>query len=284
MQRRATTAYVLLFLVLGAGSYGLIATAEQPEISFDDPDHRLSAGDGFAVGDREYTLASLSVEEEGDGHGGTSVTYAARLTWTNDSARYSETWAEGDTATVDGFEGEVRVPNESDPSEFSLVEPVNRTAILRDDPNADNETVTRNGEPFVVVTEDNETRLVAAEEYFPAPERRTIEEGAQVDYAGNRTTVGNVTADGVPVSWTAPRTNELSLPHEANVTLAGEQFFVYYVSDSELVLESDYSVYDRQTDQMAQQDRLTSGLWGISILSGLTAVVLVGMAFLPSRY
>ncbi len=284
MQRRAATAYVLLFLVLGAGSYGLIATAEQPEVSFDDPDHRLSAGDQFSVDDREYTVADLSVEEESDGHGGTSVTYAATLRWTDDSARYTETWAEGDTVTVDGFEGEVAVPNESDPREFSLVDPVNRTAILRDDPNADNETVTRNDESFVVVTEGDQARLVAAAEYFPAPERRTIAEDTALDYAGNRTAVGNVTSDGVSVSWTASRTNEVSLPHEANVTLAGQQFFVYYVSDSALVLESDYAVYDRQTDQMAEQSRITNGLWGISILSGLTAVVLVGMAFLPSRY
>ena len=284
MQRRAATAYVLLFLVIGAGSYGLIATAEQPEVSFDDPEHRLSAGDQFSVDGRQYTVADVRVEEEGDGHGGTSVTYASTLRWTNDSARYTETWAEGDTVTVDGFEGEVRVPNESDPREFSLVDPVNRTAILRDDPNADNETVTRNGEAFVVVTEEGETRLVAASTYFPAPERQTIAAGTRVDYAGNRTTVGNVTSDGVPVSWIAPRTDELSLSHESNVTLAGQQFFVYFTGDSTVVLESDYAVYDRQTEEMAQQTRITNGLWGVSILSGLTAAVLVGMAFLPSRY
>jgi hypothetical protein len=285
MQRRAATAYVLLFLVLGAGSYGLVATAEQPEVTFDDPDHRLSSGDRFAVGDRQYTVTAVTAEEESGGHGGgTSVTYSGSLAWTDDSASYTETWAPGDTVTANGFEGEVSVANTSDPDEFALVEPVNRTAILRADPAADNQTVTRNGEAFVVLTDGDETRLVPASEYFPEPERRTFAEGDRLEYAGNRTTVGNVTSSGVPVSWTAPRTNTVELSNRANVTLAGQQFFVFFVSDQEVVLESDYSVYERQTEAMAEQTRVENGLWGISILSGVSVVLLVGMAFLPSRY
>jgi hypothetical protein len=284
MQRRAATAYVLLFLVLGAGSYGLIATAEQPEVTFDDPEHRLSSGDQFAVDGRQYTVTAVTAEEESGGHGGgTSVTYSGSLQWTNDSATYTETWAPGDTVTADGFEGEVSVANTSDPDEFTLVEPINRTAILQADPAADNETVTRNGEAFVVLTEGNETRLVPASEYFPTPERRTFAEGDRVEYAGNQTTVGNVTSE-VPVSWTASRTNTVELANRANVTLAGQQFFVFFVNDQQVVLESDYSVYERQTEAMAEQTRVQNGLWGISILSGVSMVLLVGMAFLPSRY
>jgi hypothetical protein len=285
MQRRAATAFVLLFLVLGAGSYGLIATAQEPHVTFEDPDHRLSTGDRFTVDNRQYTVTSVTAEEEGGGHGGgTSVTYSGALQWTNDSATYTETWESGTVVAADGFEGNLTVPNESDPSQFTLVEEVNRTAILRDDSNADNETVTRNGEAFVVLTEGNETTLVPASEYFPEPETRTFDEGETIDYAGNQTTVGNVTGSEVPVSWTASRTNTVELSNEANVTLAGQQFFVYFVSDSEVVLESDYSVYASQTAEIDQYTRLQNGLWGISILSGVTAILLVGMAFMPSRY
>lgn len=285
MQRRAATAFVLLFLVLGAGSYGLIATAQQPHVTFEDPAYRLSAGEQFTLDGRQYTVSSITAEKEGGGHGGSvSVTYSGALQWTNDSATRTETWKPGTVVTAAGFEGNVTVPNESDPSGFALVEEINRTAILRDDPNADNETITRNGQEYVAVTEGNVTRLVPADEYFPEPEVRKFSEGDTFDYAGNRTAVGNVTQKGVPVSWTSPLTNTVELSNEANVTIAGQEFFVYFVSDSEVVLVSDHSVYARQVAEIEQYNTLQNGLWGISILSGVTAVMLVGMAFLPSRY
>lgn len=285
MQRRAATAFVLLFLVLGAGSYGLIATAQQPQVAFEDPEHRLSVGDQLTVDNRQYTVSSLSAQEEGGDHGGgTTVTYSGALEWTNDSATYTETWATGDVVTADGFEGNVTVENTTDPDRFTLVEPIDRSAVLANDSAADNETVTRDGEEFVVVTEGNETRLVPAGEYFPDPETRMLSEGGTVDYAGNQTTVGNVTRSEVPVSWTAPRTNTVELSNEANVTLADQTFFVYFTSDSEVVLESSYSVYASQTAQIADFTRIQNGLWGISILSGVSAVMLIGMAFMPSRY
>ena len=285
MQRRAATAFVLLFLLLGVGSYGLIATAQQPQVSFDDPEHRLSVGDQLTVDGRQYTVASLSAQEEGGDHGGsTTVTYSGAVEWTNDSATYTETWAPGDVVTADGFEGTVTVENATDPDRVTLVEPVDRSAILANDSAADNQTVTRTGEEFVVVTEGDETRLVPAGEYFPDPETRTFSEGDTVGYAGNQTTVGNVTQSEVPVSWTAPRTNTVELSNKANVTLAGQTFFVYYTSDSEVVLESDYSVYASQTAEMADYTRVENGLWGISILSGVSVVMLIGMAFMPSRY
>jgi hypothetical protein len=279
MQRRAAIAYVLLFLVLGVGSYGLIATAQQPTVTFQDADHRLSAGDRFAVDDRQYTVTDVTAEEE-EGE----TTYSGALEWTNDSATYTESWESGSVVNASGFEGNLTIANESDPSGFTLVEEINRTAILQEDPNADNETVTRNGEDYVVVTEGNETRLVAVDEYFPEPETRTFSEGDSIDYAGNQTTVGNVTRSEVPVSWTAPRTNTVELSNAGNVTLHGQQYFVYFVSDSEVVLESDYSVYAEQTAEIDQYTTLQNGLWGVSILSGVSAVLLIGMAFLPSRY
>lgn len=56
MQRRAATAYVLLFVALAAGSYGLVVTARPPEVTFESPEHRLSTGDRFTVDDRSTRL------------------------------------------------------------------------------------------------------------------------------------------------------------------------------------------------------------------------------------
>lgn len=100
MQRRAAAAYVALFLVVAAGSYALIATGQGPTVSVEEPDHEFRAGDTLTVDGREYTVRSVEVtESEGGGHGGGGgKSYAAELAWTNESARYTESY--GRNATV----------------------------------------------------------------------------------------------------------------------------------------------------------------------------------------
>ncbi|MFB6303941.1 MAG: hypothetical protein ABEH47_02145 [Haloferacaceae archaeon] len=281
MQRRAAAIYAVVFLLIGTASYTLIATAERPHVSFEDPEHELSQGDEFQVGERTYTVASLSAEKSGGGGG---VTYSGELQWTNQSAKHTQTWEDGATVTFQGEEYVVRTRNGTDPSRFALERTQNRTAILQQDPNADNSTVTRNGEEYVVVTENDTSRLVPADEYFPEPERTQFREGQQVQYKGNATTFADVGNASVTLTWTGPRTNSVELAHEANVTLSGQQFFVYFVDDSTVVLESDYSVYERQTEEIAQFTKHRNGLWGVTIVSGFAVFLLMGMAYLPSRY
>ncbi|MFB6280962.1 MAG: hypothetical protein ABEH40_02970 [Haloferacaceae archaeon] len=288
MQRRAAAIYAVVFVLIGTASYTLIATAERPHVSLESPEHELSQGDTARIDGRTYTVSSITAESSGGGGGhgggGGGVTRAGELTWTNQSARYTRSWEGGATVTLDGEEYVVRIPNASDPASFALERAQNRTAILRADPAADNETVTRDGEEFVVVTENGTSRLVPAEEYFPAPERTRYREGDEVQYRGNATTVASVTDASVTLAWTAPRTNAVELTNEANVTLGGQQYFVYFPDNSTVLLESDYSAYARD---VAEIDRFTehrNGLWGVTTLSGAAAVLLVGMAFLPSRY
>ncbi|MFB6161286.1 MAG: hypothetical protein ABEJ61_08950 [Haloferacaceae archaeon] len=287
MQRRAAAIYVAIFLLIGGASYALVATAERPHVQFSDPEQRLAQGDQFTVDGRQYTVASVTAESSGGGGGhggGGGVTHAATLEWTNESARYTRTWGHNTTVTVGGEQRRVVVPNESDPSSFALETVQNRSAILQSDPNADNETVTRNGREYVVVTENETSRLVPASEYFPEPERTRYTEGQQFDYGGNRTTVGNVTAGTVPITWNAPRTNPVELSNEANVTLNGQQYFVYFPDNSTVLLEADYGVYERQVQAIEEFDQTRNGLRGVAMLSGFVVVLLTGMAYLPSRY
>ena len=65
MQRRAAAIYVALFVLIGAASYSLIATAQQPTVEFDNPTYELSQGDQLDVGGQTYTVASVS-ETGGD--------------------------------------------------------------------------------------------------------------------------------------------------------------------------------------------------------------------------
>lgn len=288
MQRRAAAIYAVVFVLIGTASYSLIATAERPHVSLENPEHELGQGDSFEVNGRTYTVASITAEKSGGGGhgggGGGAVTREGALEWTNRSARHTTTWEDGATVTVDGTAYVVRTPNASDPSSFALERTQNRTAILADDPAADDELVTRDGEEFVVVTENGTSRLVPADRYFPEPERTRYSEGDEVQYRGNATTVARVTNASVVLEWTAPRTNTVELTNEANVTLAGQQYFVYFPDNSTVQLESDISAY---RSDVAEIDRFVThrnGLWGVTTLSGAVAVLLVGMAFLPSRY
>jgi len=288
MQRRAAAIYVAFFIVLGAASYSVIATASTPTIGFENPDHRLSEGDQFSVDDRQYTVSSISTETSsgggGHGGGGETVTHSGQVSWTNDSARYTQTWDADSTVTYDGETYRVAVGSGDDPTTFELVEAVNRTAILQNDPAVENQTVTVNGTEYVVSESNGSRTLTPTSEYFPTPASTQYSEGDTVQYQGNATTVDEVTSSGATLAWTAPRTNTVELGHQGNVTLNGQQFFAYYTDDTTVVLESDYGVYEEQTEEIDTYHQHTNGLWGVSIVSFVTAIMLLGMAYMPSRY
>jgi len=287
MQRRAAAIYVAFFIVLGAASYSVIATATAPTVEFDNPDHRLSHGDEFSVDDRTYTVTTISAEtsDGGGGHGGgAEVTRSGQVSWTNDSARHTRTWEHEANVTYDGEEYQVLVEEADDPTAFRLQERINRSAILQDDPAVRNELVTVNGTEYVVRESGDNRSLTPASEYFPEPASTQYSEGDSLQFQGNATTVASVSSDGATLAWTAPRTNTVDVGNEANVTLNGQQYFAYFPDNSTLVLESDYGVYDRQTSEIDTYHDHVNGLWGVSIVSFATAILLLGMAYMPSRY
>lgn len=287
MQRRAAAVYVVFFLVIGAASYSLIATAQSPTIQFQNPEHRLAQGDQFTVGEQTYTVSNVQETEESGGHGGgTKIVRSGELSWVNQSARYTATWQNNSTTTLQETNYRVLIePEAGGPSSFTLREEINRTAILLDDPNADEDLVMHNGEENVVITENNETRLVPASEYFPDPETRTLNQGQTIDYQGNQTTVDAVTNSSVTLAWTAPKENTLSLRDQSNVTLSGGQtYLAFFPSGEEVILTQDYETYNRQTENIESYHEHVNGLWGVSILSALSIVFLVGFAYMPSRY
>jgi hypothetical protein len=287
MQRRAAAISAVVFILLAAGSYSLIATAETPTLEFEEPTFEGSAGDEVTVDGRTYTVQGIDAQVTGGGHGSAgTLSRSGTLAWTNESGRYTVTWENGSTVELDNESLTVAVENASEPTEFALVEQINRTAILADDPNADAETVTQDGVEYVVVTEGDRRTLVPAAEYFPDPDRTTYAEGDTVQFQGNRTTVSSVTAEGATLAWTGPKTTTLSLSDEGNVTLGpnDRQFLAHFPDNETLVLTDDYESYRAQQDQMADFTRFKNGFWGVSIVSGVSAVLLIGLAYMPSRY
>jgi hypothetical protein len=290
MQRRAAAIYVAFFLVVGTASYSLIATAQEPAIGFENPEHTLEQGDSFSIDGQQYTATEVSTEvEESGGGGGHSgpvtreVVHSATIAWTNESALYTQTWENGSTVTYDDDEWVVVIPNASDPSSFTLRESIDRAGILANDTDADNETVTRDGREFVIVTENGSSTLVPASDYFRTPETQQVSEGDSFELSGNETRV-DVTSEDVTFSWNAPRRNTIQLADQTNATLSGQTYLAFFATNTSVVLTQDFESYRAQTNDIDEFHEQKNGLWGVTILSGASIVFLIGLAFLPSRY
>jgi hypothetical protein len=278
MQRRAVAIYVTLFLVIGVGSYTLVTTGQQPSISFDDPEHSLSEGDTLTVNERTYTVSSLDALTS-DG-----VTREATFSWTNESARQTAELENGTVVPYQNDEYVVLTPESENETTFTLREDVNRTAILQDDPNAENELATQDGQKYVVVTENGSRTLVEPSEYFPAPDTEEVATGDQFSYEGNQTTVATVGTETVTLEWFGPEQNTVTATSEANVTLNGQQYVAFMPNNETVQLVSDYDAYQNEVAAIDSYNQRTSGLWGVTILSGATIAFLMMLAFLPSRY
>lgn len=290
MQRRAVAVYAAFFLIIAAGSYTLLATAEKPTVTLEDPDYQLSENETFTVGGQEYTVTSIeeTTEEEGGDHGG-SATEVTVVTGTIESVdsdvQVTETWANEDTVEIDGTEWQVLIDTEAEnQTSFTFQEVVDRQAILENDPEA-NETVEVGGQEYVVVTTSGEEDLVAADEYFPAPATVTYSTGESFTYNNQTVTVDEITADGVTVSWTEDQTNTNELTHEEMVELAdGNEYLVFFSDSSAMMLTADTTSYEAQIEAQHQfSDRLT-GFRYVIFTSILFAFSLIAFAFLPSRY
>lgn len=273
MQRRAAAVYVTLFLVIAAGSYAFIGAAQQPAVGLDEPDRSLTLGEErnwttFSVGGRTYNLTSV---------GGGS----AEASWTNESARYTAQWDNNTTVEFQGTTYRALVPNRTDPSSVTLREVQNLTE--------NTSTVTHNGTEMVVVTRNGSQQLVPVEEYkrqqFGAPQTRNFSEGDTVQYRNNSTTVGNITNSAVPLSWTAPQTNSVSFEQGQTVDLGPNDrtFVAHFPDGNTLQLSTDVDAYRDQQAAVDEFNERIAGLWGVSILSFLTATLLAGLAYLPVR-
>ena len=285
MQRRAVAVYVALFVLIVGGAGVLTATADSPEIGFENPDFEVSAGDPIEVDGEEYVVAEIAeVSEGGGGHGGggggTSIVATIER---NVTVEQSEAWANGSTVQVDDREWRVEIAGE-DPSEFTLVAVLDRQAILEADPQADNETVERDDGEYVVVTEDGESTLVPAEEYFPAPEERSHAAGDSLEYNDRTVTVDEVTTGQAVLVWEATETESVEIAEEATVTIGETDFVAHFPDASTMQLSSDMEAYEAQVAQIEQFQQYNSGLTRVLVLALLSSLLLLGAAFLPSRY
>ncbi|WP_066412833.1 hypothetical protein [Halorubrum aethiopicum] len=284
MQRRAVAVYVAFFLLVGSATGVLVTTAQTPGISFENPDYDLSSGDSFEVDGNEYTVAAITeTEEGGGGHGGSVTTTITATVERNRTAEASESWANGSSVTLDGGEWSVRISGD-DPSSFTLVEVLDRTAILEEDPNADNETIERDGEEYVVVTENGESRLVPANEYFPEPAERSYAVDDEFAYGDRTVTVDSVSSDAAVVVWMTTETVSTEIAQNSRVTIGDTEFVAHFEDASTLTLSTDFESFEAQQAAIDRHETRSDGLWRVMIVSLLSSGLFLAMAFMPSRY
>ncbi|SDF40131.1 hypothetical protein [Halorientalis regularis] len=276
MQRRAAAIYFVLFLAIGAGSFGYISVvdAQRPEI--DVQGQELGDGDTLRIGDRIY-VASVS---EGSGE----------LAWTNQSALATASLENNATTTYNNQSWTVVIENRTDVSEFDLREELNVSAILLDDPAVENETATFQGDEYVVypANETADRELVRLDEYLPAPETRTFTVGDEYEYVAEEdgqvtATVTNVTTSAAELTWTSPQENTISLSEGGNVTLGGTQYVAHFPDNSTVILSENVDGYLEDVERQDYFTERKNGLWGIVYVSLGAAIILLGAAYLPVK-
>ncbi|MDS0280490.1 hypothetical protein [Haloarcula onubensis] len=285
MQRRAAAAYFLFFLVVSVAAYAYIGVAEsqRPEVQLDGQE--LTNDSTFTTGGQTYTVSNIHMSGGGGGHGGGGGSMAADLSWTNNSSQYTATIEAGSTTTLDNTTYNVSI--DSATSTLTLTAQQNVTQLLRADPAVENSLATQNGTDYVVYRQNDTLRPLS--EWLPAPETRTYTTGDQYTYQAESgtqtTTITNVTNSSATVEWTAPRERQVELGEGGNVTLADGQYFAHF-PDHSTVQVVGVDQYPQYQETLAAQDYFherKNGLWGVSILSGIASVLMLGMAYLPNR-
>ena len=275
MQGRAAAVYGLVFLLVAAGAYGFVTVAEAPEPSMENPDVTFSGtGDNETIGERTYRL---------DSFGSQRGQPTATLIWTDEDARATESWthaAEPGGTTVTTAENVtywVRIPQDADTGSFTLLETPDEDS---------NVSVFIQDEQWIVNDDGNYTDL----EDYDGFERVEVENGSTLSIGtGNDTRdvrVEEVTNESVTVSWNQPAENEVSLRQTSVKELESGNVTAHFPEDGSLEVATDEETIDDYLQQHEDQTDFETRMDGLkmsAVLSLVSFVLLIGMAFLPRK-
>jgi hypothetical protein len=246
----------------------------------------LAEGDTVTFNGSDATVSIPDVESPSnfslvrEGEAAATLAFNDTLAYRGNATTVTAITAE-EVRLVWGENYRVLVPNESDPTSFRMVQQFNVSARLAADPVVENETITRaDGQRYVVFAANGSTQPLG--EYLPAADVGQLGEGDTMTVSGNETTVADVTPSGVVVEWTAPRTTTVSFANAENVTLNDQRFVAHFEGES-VLLSSDPAAYQQQLARQDYFHERQNGLWGVTLLSGIAAMFIVGLAYLPVR-
>ncbi|WP_331234777.1 hypothetical protein [Natronorarus salvus] len=314
MQRRAAAAYTALFLVIAVVAGGIYATAEAPEVTVDDPDYELVEGDEFEHDGTTYTLnetadgeATFEVFEPEHEYteswaNGTMIEYEEGMYLVSldpptvilgEIVDMDEEAVEDEEAEEEDAEADEEAEDETE-AEDEEAETDDADAEETDDAEADDEDAEAE-EEAEAEDEDAEADEEEADEDAPEEgepvdeedveigEELTFEEGDTVEYQGNETTIAEVTDDEATLVWTGERTSTESVDSGENLTVGEEEELRVHIEGDTVQLTSDHASYDEQEDAIAAYEQRIDGITWVIVLSMLTVVILLSLAYLPVR-
>lgn len=309
MQFRAGAFYIVLFLVVAAGAYGVIAVAEAPEATVDeaDADYVLSVGDEFEVNGQVYNVTDLaedsgtleSIEEdvtlEQEWEDGDTVMLEEDSEYTlsinqpeddeeaeDENGDEAEEDENGDEAADDAEEengDEAADDAEAQPTSFTLTEDYDEDEY---------ETVEREDGIYVVVEEDGSESLIHIDD-FDEIDSQTYELGDSIEYYSQDDDemidgeVADITTETVTVEYIGDEVTETDLEQGQTVTLNGEEFVAYFPGTEEVYLSSNVQEFQQQQAEVEYHHERIGGFWWVIGLSMITAVFIAGLAFMPVR-
>ncbi|QKY20761.1 hypothetical protein B4589_010375 [Halolamina sp. CBA1230] len=127
------------------------------------------------------------------------------------------------------------------------------------------------------------------------PGEDAYQQGDEFSVGGQTYTVASVNSseeDGetsyeATIEWNNESQNgtqSATVAQHENVTLGEQTYFAHFESGDEVILSDNFDALRQHEASVAQYEEQTNGLWGVSILTGTTLILLLGMAYLPSRY
>lgn len=289
MQRRVAAIYFVFFLVMGASAYSVIALAETPAVEV--PGETYGDGSSFTVDGQEYLVQVGTQQSSGGGHGGGGgTTVVGNLTYTNSSYRYTATLANNSTVAYDDDQYRVLIEKAAsgeNATRFTLRQSFNVSGMLTADPAVYNTTTVIEGQRYVTYRENDTNRPL--DEYLPPRDSESFSEGDSLQYQGNETTVAAVGTSEVTLAWTGDRRQTIELSEGGNMTLSGTQYFAAFHGHGDSVrvtIAETQQHYDVYQNEVARQDYFherMNGLWGVVILAGIAAFLIVTMALMPTK-
>jgi hypothetical protein len=285
MQRKAVAAYTLFFVVMAVSAYSVIAVASAPPVDIEGESY--AEGSSFTAAGIQHNVSEIAVpESSGGGHGGGGGSLSGEITYVDPQSTLTETLDNGSEVAFRDGTYLLVVENGTDGRVAVLTEQFDVEGRLAADDAVFNSTVESDGETFVRFRA-NDT-LVPLEEYLPEPTVARFGTGDTMQYVPDEQPVDaevtEVTDSSVSVQWTGPAEFERTLSEGANVTLAdGETYLVHFPNDGEVTLTQDFQGYSESQARIDAFTTRRNGLWGVSIISGLAAVLLVGLGYMPIR-
>ncbi|WP_248516685.1 hypothetical protein [Salinarchaeum laminariae] len=274
MQGRAAAVYGLVFLLVAAGAFTYATVAEPPEPTMDNPDQSAAQGEMVTLGDREYEVT---------GFGSQRGQPTAKLVWTDEEARSSEEWTHaaepgGTTVTYENSSYWVRIPQTASTNSFTLLETPGEDSNVSVFTDGDGNWIVNDGGNYVDL------------ENYDAFERVDVENGSMLTTgSGNESRdvrVDSVTNDSVSVSWSDPAEVERIARQTSRSNINGQNLTVHIPGDGTVDIATSVSGIDAYLEQHEDKNDFETRMDGLtlaSVISLVSFIVLIGMAFLPRK-